>query len=40
MAYSITSGADMAVMAQRRETATAALELVKELQARNIPNIK
>ena len=33
MAYAITHGTDKAAPAQRRETATAALELVKQLQA-------
>jgi hypothetical protein len=40
MAYSIMTGTDLTVPAQRRETATAALELVKQLQAEKKPNIK
>jgi hypothetical protein len=40
MAYAITHGTDPAVPAQRRETATAALELVKLLQAEKKPSIK
>ena len=40
MAYAITHGTDPAVPAQRRETATAALELVKQLQAEKKPNIR
>ena len=40
MAYAITHGADAAAPAQRCETATAALELVKKLQAEKRPNIK
>jgi len=40
MAYAITHGTDPAVPAQRRETATAALELIKLLQAEKKPNIK
>jgi hypothetical protein len=40
MAFAITHGTDSAVPAQRRETATAALELVKQLQAEKKPNIK
>ena len=41
MAYAITHGTDPAVPAQRRETATAALELVKLLEAeKKKPNIK
>ncbi len=40
MVYAISHGTDPAVPAQRRETATAALELVKLLQAEKKPNIK
>jgi hypothetical protein len=40
MAYAIISGGDVGALAQRRETATAALDLVKELQAKNVKNIK
>lgn len=40
MAYAITIGTDKAIPAQRRETATAALELVQQLQAEKKPNIK
>ena len=40
MAYKITHGTETGVLAQRRETATATLELVKKLQAENKPNIK
>jgi hypothetical protein len=40
MAYAITHGTDEAAPAQRRESATAALELVKQLQAEKKTNIK
>ncbi len=40
MAYTINHGIDTGVPAQRRETATAALELVKKLQDEKKPNIK
>ena len=40
MAYAITHETDKAAPAQRRETATAALELIKLLQAEKKPNIK
>ena len=40
MAYAITHGTDKAVPAQRRETATAALELVKQLRAEKKQDIK
>ena len=40
MAFAITHGTDPATPAQRRETATAALELVKQLHAEKKPNIK
>ncbi len=40
MAFAITHGTDPAVPAQRRETATAALELVKQLQAEKKHDIK
>ena len=40
MAYKITHGTDTGVLEQRRETATATLELVKKLQAENKPKIK
>jgi len=43
MTYTITSGAsenEIAVVAQYRESATEVLELVKELQAKEAPNIR
>jgi hypothetical protein len=40
MAYAISHGIDKAIETQRCETATAALELVKKLQAEKKPNIK
>ena len=40
MGFAITYGTDPAVPAQRRETATAALELVKQLQAEKKHDIK
>ena len=40
MAFAITQGTDPAMPAQRRETATAALELVKQLQAEKKQDIK
>jgi hypothetical protein len=40
MAYAITYGTDVAAPAQRCETATAALELVKQVQADKKPNIR
>ncbi|HEY8138013.1 MAG TPA: hypothetical protein VIF61_09225 [Methylocystis sp.] len=40
MAYAITNETDKAAPAQRRETATAALELVKQLQAEKKQDIK
>ena len=40
MAYAIISGGDVGALAQHRETATAALDLVRELQAKNVKNIK
>lgn len=40
MAYTINHGTDKGVLAQRCETATAALELVKKLQDEKKPNIK
>jgi hypothetical protein len=40
MAYAITHGTDKAVPAQRRETATAALELVKRLRAEKKQDVK
>jgi len=40
MAFAITHGTDPAMPAQRRETATAALELVKQLQAEKKLDIK
>jgi hypothetical protein len=40
MAYTINHGTDKAAVAQRCETATAALELVKKLQHEKKPNIK
>jgi hypothetical protein len=40
MAYAITHGTDKAVPAQRRETAMAALELVKQLRAEKKQDIK
>ncbi len=40
MGYAITHETDKAAPAQRRETATAALELVKQLQAEKKQDIK
>ena len=40
MAYAITHGTDKAVPAQRRETATGALELVNQLRAEKKQDIK
>jgi hypothetical protein len=40
MVYAISYGIDKAIETQRCETATAALELVKKLQAEKSPNIK
>ena len=40
MAYAINYGTDAAAPTQRCETATAALELVKKLQAEKRPNVK
>jgi hypothetical protein len=40
MAYAITHETDKAAPAQQRETATAALELVKQLQAEKKQDIK
>jgi hypothetical protein len=40
MAYAITFGIDASAPTQRCETATAAIELVKKLQAEKRPNVK
>ncbi len=40
MAYTITTGTDKAEQTQRRETATAALELVKQLEREKDAKVK
>lgn len=40
MPYTVMSGNDIGVLTHKCETATAAFELVKELQAKKTPSIK